>query len=173
MAGALPSPVSLDDDTAQAVQVLALAVQRERVPGIVEFVVASDALARAATSRDRTDLDYATVAFDSLDPTFRGRIVDCAYELARSERSRLRMPQIPQPVELLSADCVIEPDALPPEAAAQGAGRARNRLMTDLGRRPGRRAAESNGDAELAPTLDEIIPIQPARFDGPPPKWWE
>ncbi|WP_448191074.1 hypothetical protein [Azospirillum sp. sgz301742] len=156
MAAALPSPVSFDDGTAQAVQVLALAVQRERVPGIVEFGVASDALARAATSRDRVDLEYATVAFDSLDPHFRSRIVTRAYELAVSERGRLRMPQLPQPCE-------------PKDAMAQGAGRARNRLMADLGRKPAKQVREE----DLAPTLDEIIPMQPVRYDGPPPKWWE
>ena len=156
MASGLPSPTVLDDGTAQAVQVLALAVQRERVPGIVEFGVASDALARAATSRDRADLDYATVAFDSLDPGFRVRIVNRAYELARSERGRLRMPQLPPPAE---------------PAPVQGASRARNRLMTDLGRKP-KRATEIR-EEDLAPTMDEIVPMQPVRFDGPPPKWWE
>lgn len=164
MAGALPSPASLDDDTAQAVQVLALAVQRERVPGIVEFALASDALARAATSRDRTDLEYATVAFDSLDPDFRGRIVIRAYELARSERGRLRMPQLPQPAETKGPLH---------DAMDEGAGRARSRLMTDLGRRPGKRPTELREEPELAPTLDEMVPMAPLRFDGPPPKWWE
>ncbi len=168
MPAALPSPAILDDGTAQAVQVLALAVQRERVPGIVEFGVASDALARAATSRDRVDLEYATVAFDSLDPHFRSRIVDRAYELARSERGRLRMPQLPQPVERAA-----ESDAALKDAMNHGAGRARNRLMTDLGRKPARRATEIREDEELAPTLEEIIPIQPVRYEGPPPKWWE
>ncbi|WP_431862053.1 hypothetical protein [Azospirillum sp.] len=168
MAPPLPSPASLDDDTATAVQVLALAVQRERVPGIVEFSVASDALARAATSRNRTDLEYATVAFDSLDPSFRGRIVDRAYELARSERGRLRMPQIPQPGERL-----IEAKAALQDAETEGAGRARTRLMADLGRRPAKRPTELREEVELAPTLDEIVPLQPVRYDGPPPKWWE
>lgn len=167
MAGALPSPASLDEDTAQAVQVLALAVQRERVPGIVEFVVASDALARAATSRDRTDLEYATVAFDSLDPDFRGRIVVRAYELARSERGRLRMPQLPQP-----SDRLIEAQDLLQDAMGEGAGRARSRLMADLGRKP-KRPTEIREAEELVPTLDEIVPMQPIRYDGPPPKWWE
>ncbi len=167
MPAARPSPVILDDGTAQAVQVLALAVQRERVPGIVEFGVASDALARAATSRDRVDLEYAAVAFDSLDPHFRSRIVDRAYELARSERGRLRMPQLPQPEER-----VAEPGADLQDTMSQGAGRARNRLMADLGRKPARRATEIR-EEDLAPTLEEIIPIQPVRYEGPPPKWWE
>ena len=167
MAAALPSPVCFDDGTAQAVQVLALAVQRERVPGIVEFGVASDALARAATSRDRVDLEYAAVAFDSLDPDFRSRIVNRAYELAVSERGRLRMPQLPQP-----GDRAAEPNAALKDAMSQGAGRARNRLMADLGRKPAKQAAEVR-DEDLAPTLDEIIPTQPVRYDGTPPKWWE
>jgi hypothetical protein len=170
MAAALPSPVCFDDCTAQAVQVLALAVQRERVPGIVEFGVASDALARAASSRDQVDLEYATVAFDSLDRDFRARIVNRAYELAASERGRLRMPQLPQP-----GDRATEPGAALKEAMSQGgqgAGRARNRLMVDLGRKPAKRVAEVR-EEDLAPTLDEIIPMQPVRYDGPPPKWWE
>lgn len=163
MAAPLPFPGVLDDGTAQAVEVLALAVQRERVPGIVEFGVASDALARAATSREVADLEYATVAFDSLDPHFRSRIVTRAYELARSERGRLRMPQIPQP-----------PDRRPdPAAQGQGAGRARHRLMADLGRGTGKRITAEVRAEDLAPTLDEMMPMQPARFDGPPPKWWE
>lgn len=167
MAAALPSPASFDDRTAQAVQVLALAVQRERVPGIVEFGVASDALTRAASSREQVDLEYATVAFDSLDRDFRARIVNRAYELAASERGRLRMPQLPQP-----GDRATEPGAALKEAMGQGAGRARNRLMADLGRNPAKRMAEVR-DEDLAPTLDEMIPMQPVRYDGPPPKWWE
>ena len=173
MPAALPSFAILDDDTAQAVQVLALAVQRERVPGIVEFGVASDALARAATSRDRTDLEYATVAFDSLDPDFRGRIVVRAYEMARTERGRVRMPQFPQPAER-RAELAAGPNAAANDAHGQGAGRARNRLMADLGRKPGtKRPTEIREEVELVPTLDEIVPMQPIRYDGPPPKWWE
>lgn len=124
----------LDDSTAQAVEVLALAVERERVPGIVEFSTASDALVRAASSRCRSDLDYATVAFDSLDPGFRARIVERAYDLARIERLRLRMPQIPQPASPRHEQAAREED--------------------------------------LAQTLDEIIPFQLHRPDGPP-KWCE
>lgn len=165
MVAAHPSPARFDDGTAQAVQVLALAVLRERVPGIVEFGVASDALERAANSRDRVDLEYAAVAFDSLDPLFRSRIVNRAYELAVSERGRLRMPQLPPPPDR-TADRVAE------DAKGQGAGRARNRLMADLGRKPAKRTTEVR-EEDLAPTLEEIIPIQSPRYDGPPPKWWE
>ena len=43
--------------------------------------------------------------------------------------------------------------------------------MTDLGRKP-KRATEIR-EEDLAPTMDEIVPMQPVRFDGPPPKWWE
>ncbi|HYG91418.1 MAG TPA: hypothetical protein VD978_34755 [Azospirillum sp.] len=167
MARPLPSSASLDDRTAQAVEVLALAVQRERIPGIIEFGVASDALERAAASRRRADLESAAVAFDSLDAGFRARIVERAYDLARSERGRLRMPQLPPPAARTAAEL---PTAFA-EATTQGAGRARTRLMADLGRRS---AARDDARAtDLAPTLDEIIPIQPRRPEGPPPKWWE
>ena len=170
MAPALPSPTPFDEPTAQAVQVLALAVQRERVPGIVEFGVASDALTRAATSRERVDLEYAAVAFDSLDPGIRSRVVDRAYELARSERGRLRMPQLPQPPDRTPEPKAALKSAVGQGTKGQGASRARNRLMADLGRTP---PVTDVREEDLVPTLDEIIPMQPVRYDGPPPKWWE
>ena len=168
MPSALPSPASLDDSTAQAVQVLALAVQRERVPGIIEFSQASEALTRAAVSRNLQDLEYASVAFDSLEPGFRARVVERAYDLARTERGRLRIPQLPNTGVGLSENM-----------SGKAAGRARNRLLADLGRPPlsGQTAAKAPAPepeaCDLAPTLEEIVPFQARTPSGPPPKWWE
>lgn len=69
---------TLDRDTLTAVGVLARAVEQARVPGVLEFRLLSSALRRTLESRNERELNDAAHVFESLDPSFRTRIVDCA-----------------------------------------------------------------------------------------------
>jgi len=167
----------LDDGTLQAIQVLAAAVERERIPGIVEFHQTADALSRAYATRSPEDLEYAVTAFDSLDRELRTRIVERAHTIARTERGRLPIPappitaqqRAPRPaaarragggatgfLAALNGTRAKKPAAGKPEVDGRNA--VRDRLLADLGRKTG---------ADDIP-VEEIIP----RYDGPPPKWW-
>ncbi|HEY0835754.1 MAG TPA: hypothetical protein VGE72_17760 [Azospirillum sp.] len=165
----------LDDGTLQAIQVLAAAVERERVPGIVEFHQTADALSRAYASRSPEDLEYAVTAFDSLDREFRARIVERAQTIARTERGRLPVPVPPKAAPSRVARPTRRPSGgtgflgalnhgagRPAAPAVNGRSAVRDRLLADLGRTAG------DGRADDMP-VEEIMP---PRFDGPPPKWW-
>lgn len=162
----------LDDGTLQAIQVLAAAVERERIPGIVEFHQTADALSRAYASRSPEDLEYAVTAFDSLDRELRTRIVERAHAIARTERGRLPIPappvsaqqRAPRPAagRRTGGGATGFLSALNGTRAAKsevdGRSAVRDRLLADLGRKAG---ADDI-------SVEEIIP----RYDGPPPKWW-
>lgn len=131
-----------DDETRNAIRVLAAAVERERVHGIIEFQVVAAALDRALTSGDSRELDRAAVAFSALDVGHRQRIGERARVLA--ERLRDRVPPatvrpVPEPA----------PSATPflaalnrPRAAPNPRSVARSRLLgeavSDEGQEEGR-----------------------------------
>lgn len=74
-----------DPDLLNAVQVLADAVRRERIPGVVEFRQLEDALKEIG--EDPNDIRWATAdaAFNALDPDLRQRVADRAQQLAYKE----------------------------------------------------------------------------------------
>ncbi|HYH18301.1 MAG TPA: hypothetical protein VD995_06750 [Azospirillum sp.] len=172
MSTAFSSAALLDDGTLQAIQVLAAAVERERIPGIVEFHQTADALSRAYASRSPEDLEYAVTAFDSLDRELRTRIVERAHAIARTERGRLPIPAPPASVPARAARparrtsggatgflSALNHGTRGAKPEVDGRSAVRDRLLADLGRKTG-------GDDI---SVEEIIP---PRYDGPPPKWW-
>lgn len=74
-----------DPDLLNAVQVLADAVRRERIPGVVEFRQLEDAL--KDIGEEPNDVRWATAdaAFNALDPDLRQRVADRAQQLAYKE----------------------------------------------------------------------------------------
>ncbi|HRJ60398.1 MAG TPA: hypothetical protein PKZ99_04375, partial [Azospirillaceae bacterium] len=79
-----------DPDLLNAVQVLADAVRRERIPGVVEFRQLEDALKEIAS--EPSDFRWATAdaAFNALDPDLRQRVADRAQQLAYKEAKTRR-----------------------------------------------------------------------------------
>lgn len=80
------------DDPAllNAVQVLADAVRRERIPGVVEFRQLEDALKEIASEPSDNRWATADAAFNALDPDLRQRVADRAQQLAYKEAKTRR-----------------------------------------------------------------------------------
>ncbi|WP_298371761.1 hypothetical protein [Azospirillum sp.] len=78
---------SLDRDTLDAIGVLARAVDHERIPGVPEFRLLSNALRRAIDFRSEEELDEAARLFQTMDSDSRARIVERATVEARASRS--------------------------------------------------------------------------------------
>lgn len=74
-----------DPELLNAVQVLADAVRRERIPGVVEFRQLEDALKEIGAEPDDTRWATADAAFNALDPDLRQRVADRAQQLAYKE----------------------------------------------------------------------------------------
>ncbi len=79
---------TLDSPTLDAIGVLTRAVEQERVPGVMEFRLLANALRRAVDSRSEQELNEAARVFQTLDPEFRGRIVERAKTEAHAQASR-------------------------------------------------------------------------------------
>lgn len=150
------NPSVFDDDTIRSIRVLAAAVERERVPGVVEFRLLADALDRALADRDHDELERAAVAYGALDVEFRRRIAERARALATAVRADPTMVEAPRrPAE--------QPRAPTGLLAALNYGRpapasrsvARSRLLAEVG----------GGDP------DDPSPTG-AKDGGPPPAWW-
>lgn len=105
---------SLDDDTLEAIAVLARAVDQVRVPSVLEFRLLSNALRRATDSRGERELDEAARVFQTLDPELRVRIMECATDEARAQAGRAAPLDIP----LFSATRTKVPAAVPAAVAA-------------------------------------------------------
>jgi len=96
------------DTTPNAIRVLADAVHRERVPGIVEFRLLERALETAAVTPTAENLTLAKAAFDALDHDFRHRIIDHAHRLARDVAEQ-RRSGVPDPAMAAAIDAVVRP----------------------------------------------------------------
>ncbi|HYD68202.1 hypothetical protein [Azospirillum sp.] len=86
-----------EDTTEDALRVLADAVHRERVPGIVEFRLLEHALETATVTPTAENLALAAAAFDALDHDFRQRIIDRAHGLAHAVADQRRTTTKPDP----------------------------------------------------------------------------
>lgn len=93
---------TLDHHTLEAIAVLARAVERERVPGVLEFRLLANALNRAADSRSERELNEAARVFKTLEPELRVRIVERAKAEAhaqvragRSDATTIELPALP------------------------------------------------------------------------------
>lgn len=104
-----------DPDLLNAVQVLADAVRRERIPGVVEFRQLEDALKEITA--EPSDFRWATAdaAFNALDPDLRQRVADRAQQLAYKEAKTRRQatPSLGAPTQ--------SPAPPPPAAPNPGA----------------------------------------------------
>lgn len=78
---------SLDRDTLDAIGVLARAVDHERIPGVPEFRLLSNALRRAIDFQAEEELGEAARLFQTMDSDSRARIVERAAVEARASRS--------------------------------------------------------------------------------------
>lgn len=78
---------SLDRDTLDAIGVLARAVDHERIPGVPEFRLLSNALRRAIDFQAEEELGEAARLFQTMDSNSRARIVERAAVEARASRS--------------------------------------------------------------------------------------
>lgn len=91
-------PTLLDDLTVEAVHILADAVRRERVPGIVEFGVLDRALTAVAVEPTRENLTVADGVFDTLDPSLQQQIADRAIVLAKDMVAERHAPVTFEPL---------------------------------------------------------------------------
>ncbi|CAO3427774.1 hypothetical protein [Azospirillum doebereinerae] len=79
---------TLDPQTLEAIGVLSRAVERVRVPGVVEFRLLVNALGRAVESRSGEALEDAARVFRSLEPDIRTRIIEQAKAEAHAQARR-------------------------------------------------------------------------------------
>ena len=79
-----PPNAPLDREMVEAIQVLADAVRRERVPGVIEFRQLERALEHALAQGTEEHLTEAASVFHALDDDFRGRIIARARALAQA-----------------------------------------------------------------------------------------
>lgn len=160
---------TLDRETLEAVGVLARAVERERVPGVLECRLLANALKRTLDSGRENELNEASRVFRTLDAELRERIVARARVEAQQARAQAKAAgtagtdasrdAVTQEIPALPARRVSEPkgragtnflaalNGLRPAATAGSRGAARDRLRAavDSQRRVGQR---------MEPTLD-------------------
>ncbi|MFD1626095.1 hypothetical protein [Azospirillum griseum] len=143
---------SLDSATLDAIGVLARAVEQEREPGKIDFLLLNDALRRAGDSGNHADLAEAARVFHRLDGATRARIVARAtaeaHALAgRGEAAReavtVEAPGALSPAPGLSAS---RPDGAAPRPAKRSVGSSF--LAALNGFRPGRAKADSRDAAK-------------------------
>lgn len=160
---------TLDRETLEAVGVLARAVERERVPGVLECRLLANALKRTLDSGRENELNEASRVFRTLDAELRDRIVARARVEAQQARAKAKAAEtagtdasrdvVTQEIPAIPARRGAEPkgragtnflaalNGLRPAATAGSRGAARDRLRAavDSQRRVGKR---------MEPTLD-------------------
>ncbi|WP_395457414.1 hypothetical protein ACHMW5_21560 (plasmid) [Azospirillum melinis] len=160
---------TLDRETLEAVGVLARAVERERVPGVLECRLLANALKRTLDSGRENELSEASRVFRTLDAELRDRIVARARVEAQQARAQAKagetvgtdasrdvvtqeIPAIParrgaEPKGRAGTNFLAALNGLRPAATAGSRGAARDRLRAavDSQRRVGKR---------MEPTLD-------------------
>ncbi|WP_042702686.1 hypothetical protein [Azospirillum sp. B506] len=82
---------TLDRETLEAVGVLARAVERERVPGVLECRLLANALKRTLDSGGERELTEASRVFRTLDADLRERIVARARVEAQQTRAQAKV----------------------------------------------------------------------------------
>ena len=112
-------PKNDDPDLLNAVQVLADAVRRERIPGVVEVRKLEDALKEIAVDPSENGWATAGAAFNALDPDLRQRVADraqqLAYKEAKTRRGEAAAPAAASPAANASP-AAKSPPAPPPPA---------------------------------------------------------
>lgn len=88
---------SLDRDTLDAIGVLARAVDHERIPGVPEFRLLSNALRRAIDFQAEEELGEAARLFQTMDSDSRARIVERATVEARARANRSNAVTVESP----------------------------------------------------------------------------
>lgn len=145
-----------DQQGLRAIRVLAEAVRRERVPGVVGFRLLTGFLEKAIDDSSDEELELASAAFDALDVELRRRIADRALVLADEERGdapTVSLPPKPRAPRAATGFLTAINHHRAAKAESPPRSVARSRLLADVA-----------GDGEPAER-------KPA-FDGPPPKWW-
>ena len=148
---------TLDRETLEAVGILARAVERERVPGVLECRLLANALKRTLDSGRERELTEASRVFRTLDTDLRERIVARARVEAQQARAEAKgkpidrdvvtqeIPAIPRRApdqkgragtNFLAALNGLRPAAT---AGSRGAARDRLRAAVDTQRRVGQR----------------------------------
>ncbi|AWU97098.1 hypothetical protein [Azospirillum ramasamyi] len=152
---------ALDRETLEAVGVLARAVERERVPGVLECRLLANALKRTLDSGQERELAEASRVFRTLDTDLRERIVARARVEAQQARAEAKgktadrsadreavtqeMLSLPreavEPKARAGSNFLAALNGLRPAAAAGSRGAARDRLRAavDTQRRVGQR----------------------------------
>ncbi|CAO3439433.1 hypothetical protein [Azospirillum endophyticum] len=154
---------TLDRETLEAVGVLARAVERERVPGVLECRLLANALRRTLDSGQERELTEASRVFRTLDSDLRERIVARARVEAKETRAQAKGAEtaakpdgrdvVTQEIPAIPARRAPEPkggagtnflaalNGLRPAATSGSRGAARDRLRAavDSQRRVGRR----------------------------------
>lgn len=111
-------PKNDDPDLLNAVQVLADAVRRERIPGVVEFRQLEDALKEIAVEPSEDGWATAGAAFNALDPDLRQRVADRAQQLAYKEAKTRRGEAAPPAAMNPAANNPPAPQPAAPTPAA-------------------------------------------------------
>ncbi len=141
---------SLDSATLDAIGVLARAVEQEREPGKVDFLLLNDALRRAGDSGSRAELAEAARVFHRLDTTSRARIVARATAEAHALAGRVEAVTVEVPAGAGKARSVdlsaTRPDAGTPRPAKRSVGSSFLAALNGL--RPGRAKADSRDAAK-------------------------
>lgn len=143
---------SLDSATLDAIGVLARAVEQEREPGKIDFLLLNDALRRASDTGNRADLAEAARVFHRLDAQSRARIVARAtaeaHSLAgRGEAVTVEVPARATPGKARSAGLsATRPDGTAQRPPKRSVGSSFLAALNGL--RPGRAKAESREAAK-------------------------
>ncbi len=153
---------TLDRETLEAVGVLARAVERERVPGVLECRLLANALKRTLDSGRERELTEASRVFRTLDTDLRERIVARARVEAQQVRAEAKVrntdheavtqeipavtrrapePKGREPKARAGSNFLAALNGLRPAATAGSRGAARDRLRAavDTQRRVGQR----------------------------------
>ncbi len=120
------SPTPLDRETVEAIQILADAVRRERVPGVVEFRQLERALEQAAEQATEEPLAEAASVFQTLDGDLQARIAASAQTLAQTVVEQRATPAVEEPPaeaapETEAAPKPVQKPAVPRSGRVQGA----------------------------------------------------
>ncbi|WP_434623536.1 hypothetical protein [Azospirillum sp. B2RO_4] len=146
---------TLDRETLEAVGVLARAVERERVPGVLECRLLANALKRTLDSGRERELTEASRVFRTLDVDLRERIVARARVEAQQARAQAKAAATPdsavdreevtQEIPALPAWRISEPKGREPK------GRAGTNFLAALnGLRPAATTGANSGSSRGA-----------------------
>ncbi|MBP2305707.1 hypothetical protein GBZ48_28960 [Azospirillum melinis] len=130
---------TLDRETLEAVGVLARAVERERVPGVLECRLLANALKRTLDSGRENELTEASRVFRTLDAELRDRIVARARVEAQQARAQAKTAEMAETAGPDASRDVVtqEIPAIPTRRGAEPKGRAGTNFLAALnGLRP-------------------------------------